>query len=126
MNNDPKRNRRIGVYTTQLNLNDKELRLVKLARELIDKAAKTAKTDEEKKRIAFFLKGFKIFEYFSDIYNYNDLNGSKAAELKSYLKDTIAGDRTMLNVANNANFINEMNLIVDNIVKSKKKIVLKK
>ncbi len=81
---------------------------------------------KKKRGLHFFLKGFKIFEYFSDIYNYNDLNGSKAAELKSYLKDTIAGNGTMLNVAKNSNFVSMMSTIIDNIVKSKNQRLLKR
>ncbi|MBA2561793.1 MAG: DUF4838 domain-containing protein [Chitinophagaceae bacterium] len=124
MNNDPTRNRRIAGYSTQLPLNEKEIQMVKQARQLIDEAAKAAKKDEEKRRIEFFSQGFKVSEYFFDIYNSKDLNNSKVTELKSFLK-TIAGNGMMLHMAKGTDFVTKMNIIVDNVVKSKKQLLLK-
>lgn len=125
MNNDPKRNRRLGSYPTQLSLNEKELQIVKQARQLLNEAANTSLTHEEKKRIDFFSKGFKISEYFFDIYNSKAINEEKAAELKGYLKETIAGDGMMLNMAKDTDFLKTMDMIIDNIVQSKKLLLLK-
>ena len=110
MNNDPKRNRRLGSYITQLPLNENELKLVQEARNLLDKAAKKTSSVDEKKRIEFFSTGFKVSEYFFDLYNSKVYNEQKVAELKNYLKNTIAGDSMMLNIATDSDFLQKMNL----------------
>ena len=121
MNNDPKRNRRIAVYSTQLSLNEKELQMVKKARQLIDEAAKTAETEEQRKRIEIFSNGFKISEYFFDIYNSKNVDENKVSALKNYLKNTVAGNSMMLNIATDTNFIKRMDLDINSVIKSKKK-----
>ncbi len=119
MNNDPKRNRRIGVYETQLALNENELSLLHNARRYIDDAYSIAQTDEEKKRIGFFSDGLKISEGFFEIYNSKQEDPNKADELKNYLKDTVAGNKMMLSIAGEANFLSTMNSLIDKIVKKK-------
>jgi len=121
MNNDPERNRRIAVYSTQLSLNEKELQMVKKARQLINEAAKTAETDEERKRIDLFSKGLRIFESFLNIYNSKDLNETKITELKSYLQQTVAGNSMMLNIATDTDFIRKMNVGIASVIKSRTK-----
>ncbi len=110
MNNDSSRNRRITLYFSQVNLNEKELQLVKQARQLVDEASKAAETDEERKRIDLFSKGLRIFESFLNIYNSKDLNETKITELKSYLQQTVAGNSMMLNIATDTDFIRKMNV----------------
>jgi hypothetical protein len=122
MNNDPTRNRRLAVYTTQLNLNQKELQLVGRARQLINDAANKAATDDEKKRIDLFSKGLKIFESFLDIYNNSkDLNDPKVMQLKNYLQQTVAGNNMMLNQASDTDFARAMNAQINNIIRTKEK-----
>ncbi len=125
MNNDAKRNRRLGSYTTQLPLNEKELEMVQQARKLLNGAANTALTNDEKKRIDFFSKGFKISEYFFDLYNSKDNSEQKGSDLKGFLKNSIAGDSMMLNVAASSDFLQKTNIIIDKIVKQKKAILSK-
>jgi len=120
MNNDPERNRRIAVYSTQLLLNEKELQMVKKARQLINEAAKIAETEEERKRIEIFSNGFKIFEYFLDIYNSKNIDENKVSALKNYLKNTVAGNGMMLNIAADTNFIKKMDGDINSVIKSKK------
>src|SRR6266542_3651318 len=120
MNNDPKRNRRIAVYSTQLSLNEKELQMVKKARQLIDEAAKTAETEEQRKRIEIFSNGFKISEYFFDIYNSKNIDENQVSALKNYLKNTVAGNGMMLNIASDSNFIDRMNTDIGDVMKAKK------
>lgn len=119
MNNDPKRNRRIGGYTTQLSLNEKELAFAAAARKNIDKAYLIAQRDIEKERIDFFSKGFKISEGFFELYNSKDVDTAKANEIKDYLKNKIAGNPMMLNMATDTNFLDGMDNLVDQIIKKK-------
>lgn len=119
MNNDATRNRRLGSYTTQLSLNENELQMVKQARKLLDVAANSALTGDEKKRIDFFSKGFKISEGFFEIYNSTAVDMNKVNELKDYLKNTVAGNIMMLNIAGDSDFITKMTALIDNIVKVK-------
>src|SRR6266542_415980 len=120
MNNDSSRNRRITLYFSQLLLNEKELQMVKKARKLINEAAKIAETEEERKRIEIFSNGFKIFEYFLDIYNSKNIDENKISALKNYLKNTIAGNSMMLNIAADTNFIKKMDVDINSVIKSKK------
>lgn len=120
MNNNPKRNRRIGGYLTQLALDPKELQLVHQARQYINEAYSIAQTKEQKERIDFFSKGFKMSEDLFDLYNSNTANVDKADELKNYIKTTISGNQMMLNEATDKNFEQKMDVLIDQIVKLKK------
>lgn len=125
MNNDATRNRRLGSYTTQLPLNEKELRLVAQARSHLDAAKNTARNESEKKRINFFERGFKFSELFFDLYNSKSNIASKGATIKLYIQNKIAGDSMMLNEATDPNFLKKMNATIDNIVKQKTKVLSK-
>ncbi len=120
MNNDPKRNRRIGGYATQLSLNENELSLVQKARRNIDEAYSIAGTDEQKKRIDLLSQGFKISEDFFEMYNSKIVDSNKVNELKDYLKNTVAGNQMMLNMATDKDFTEKMNALIDQIIKMKK------
>jgi hypothetical protein len=120
MNNDPKRNRRIGGYITQVALNDKEIKLVQEARSYLNKAGPLASTDNQKERIDLFSKGFKISESFFNLYNSSTLDMNEVTELKDYLKNTVSGNQMMLNMATEKDFIDKINLAVDQVVKARK------
>ena len=115
-----KGNRRIGGYATQLSLNENELSLVQKARRNIDKAYSIAGTDEEKKRIDLLSQGFKISEDFFEMYNSKIVDSNKVNELKNYLKNTVAGNQMMLNMATDKDFTEKMNTLIDQIIKMKK------
>jgi len=108
-------------YIGQLALDDARMLMVKQARQFLDEAARmSGTTDEEKKRIDFFSKGFKIPEYFFEIYNSKTVDANKVNELKDYLKNTVAGNQMILNIAADKNFLTTMDALVDQIVKGKK------
>ena len=119
MNNNQQRRRGIRAYLTQLPLDDNELSMVHQARQYIDNAYSIAQTDEEKKRIEFFSDGFKISEGFFEIYNSKTVDMNKVDELKNYLKNTVAGNKMMLSIAGDSNFVSTMNGLLDNIIKKK-------
>ena len=116
MNNDPKRERRIGAYTTQLLLNDNELALLGSARSEINLAITTATTEQEKARISFFSDGFKISEALFSLYNKKDSRSQKGEELKKYLSQNISGNQMMLNMATDKDFIATMDQLIDQII----------
>lgn len=120
MNNDPKANRKIGVYKTQLSLNEKEVVFVNKAREEIDKAYSMAGAEDQKKRIDLFSKGFKISEGFFDIYNSKAVDTAKVNGLRDYLKNTVSGNQMMLNMATEKNCLSVMDNLIDQIMKMKK------
>lgn len=120
MNNDRRRIRGINNYLSQLGLNEKELALVHQARQNIDQAYSIARTDDQRKRIDLFSKGFKISEGLFELYNSKVVDIAKANELKDYFKNTVAGNQMMLNIATNANFLNVIDNLIDQIVKRKK------
>jgi len=108
-------------YMGQLSLDDERMSMVKRARQFLDEAAETkGATDDEKKRIDFFSKGFKISEGFFNLYNSKVVDTSQVNEFKSYLKNTVAGNQRLLNVASDKNFVTEMDNLIDQIVKGKK------
>ncbi|MEO6838215.1 MAG: DUF4838 domain-containing protein, partial [Ginsengibacter sp.] len=120
MNNDPKENRKIGAYNTQLSLNVNELTLLQQARQSIDKANSFAGTDDQKKRIELFSNGFKISEGFFDIFNSKTVDTAKVNGLKDYLKNTVSGNQMMMNMATDKNFLLVMDNLIDQIVNGKK------
>lgn len=120
MNNDPKENRKIGAYNTQLSLNVNELKLLQQAKQSIDKANSLAGTDDQKKRIELFSNGFKISEGFFDIYNSKTVDSTKVNGLKDFLKNTVSGNQMMMNMASDKNFLPVMDNLIDQIVKGKK------
>ena len=71
-------------------------------------------------RIDFFSKGFKLPEYFFEIYNSKTVDVNKVNELKDYLKNTVAGNQTILFIATDKDFLTKMDALVDQIVKGKK------
>ncbi|HEY5462801.1 MAG TPA: DUF4838 domain-containing protein [Hanamia sp.] len=108
-------------YIGQLSLDDAEMLKVKEATQFLDEAEKVnGTTDDERKRIAFFSNGFKISEYFFEIYNSKTADTDKVNELKDYLKNTVAGNERMLNIATDKDFLTKMDALVDEIVKGKK------
>ena len=108
-------------YMGQLALDDTRMLMVKQAGQLLDAAASVnGTTDDEKKRIDFFSKGFKIPEYFFEIYNSPTADINKANELKDYLKNNVSGNQMMLNIAADKNFLTTMDALVDQIEKGKK------
>jgi hypothetical protein len=125
MNNDATRNRRLGAYTTQLPLNEKEMQMVNHARNFLDQAISTASSKEEKKRINFFIKGFRLSQYFFDLYNSKVNIDALGDKLKKYLKENVAGDSMVLNIAKDSDFLPKTNAIIDNIVKQKKTVLSK-
>ena len=125
MNNDATRNRRLSAYTTQLPLNEKEMQMMHYAGNLLDQAVITASSNEEKERINFFAKGFRFSQYFFDLYNSKVNIDALADKLKSYLKENIAGDSMVLNIAKDLDFLPKTDAIIDNIVKQKKTVLSK-
>lgn len=108
-------------YIGQLALDGTRMLMVKQAGQLLDEAASVnGTTDDEKKRIDFFSKGFKIPEYFFEIYNSKTVDLNKVNALKDYLKNTVAGNQTILNIATDKDFLTKMDALVDQIVKGKK------
>jgi hypothetical protein len=108
-------------YMGQLSLDNARMLMVKQARQFLDEASKVnGTTDDERKRIDFFSKGFKISESFFEIYNSKTLDVGKVNELKDFLKNKIVGDQTMLFMATDKNFIVNMDALIDRIVKEKK------
>jgi len=108
-------------YIGQLALDDTRMLMVKQARQLLDAAASVnGTTGDEKNRIDFFSKGFKIPEYFFEIYNSKTVDINKVNELKDYLKNSVAGNQTILNIATDKDFLTKMDALVDQIVKGKK------
>lgn len=108
-------------YVGQLALDDARMLMVKQARQFLDEAARmSGTTNDERKRIDFFSKGFKIPEYFFEIYNSKTVDANKVNELKDYLKNTVAGNQMMLNIATDKDFLKKMDALVDQIVKGKK------
>lgn len=120
MNNNLEQRRGIRAYITQLPLNSKELQLVHQARQYIDEAYLTAQTSDQKERIDFFSKGFRMSEGFFDLYNSDNIDVSKADNLKDYIKNTISGNQMILNEATDKNFEQKMDALIDQIVKQKK------
>jgi hypothetical protein len=105
----------------QLALDDARIRMVKQARQYLDDAARVSGiTGNEKKRIDFFSKGFKISQSFFYLYNSKTIDSSSVNELKDYLKNTVAGNPMMLNLATDKNFLKNMDALIDQIVKAKK------
>lgn len=119
MNNDATRNRRLGAYTTQLPLNENELHLLAQARSNLYAAKNKARDENEKKRIDFFERGFKLSELFFDLYNSKNNIASRGQTLKLYLQNKVAGDSMILNEATDPNFLKRTNTIIDNIVKQR-------
>jgi len=119
MNNYSKIDRKIGSYSTQLVLYENQLALVQQARKSIDKAYSFAAKNDQKKRIKLFSDGFKISEDFFDLYNSKTLDTAKMRDLKDYLKNEIAGNPMMLNIATDKNFLPLMDNLIDQIVKKK-------
>jgi hypothetical protein len=108
-------------YMGQLALDDARIRMVKQARQYLDDAARVSGiTGDEKKRIDFFSKGFKISQSFFYLYNSKTIDSSSVNELKDYLKNTVAGNPMMLNLATDKNFLKNMDALIDQIVKAKK------
>ena len=108
-------------YIGQLSLDDARMSLVQQARQFLDEAEKTGgTTEEERERIDFFSKGFKISEGLFDLYNSKIVDISQANELKDYFKNTVAGNQMMLNIATDKNFVTAMDNLIDQIVKEKK------
>jgi len=108
-------------YMGQLSLDDERMLMVKRARQFLDDAAnRKGTTDDEKKRIDFFSKGFKISEGFFNLYNSKVVDTSKVNEFKNYLKNTVAGNERMLNIATDKDFLTKMDALIDEIVKGKK------
>ncbi len=108
-------------YMGQLFLDDRRLFLIQQARQFLDEAAKTkGTTDDERMRIDFFSKGFKISEGFFKLYNLKIVDTAKVNELKDYLKSTVAGNPMMLNIATDNNFVTVMDNLIDQIARSKK------
>ncbi|HET7115028.1 MAG TPA: DUF4838 domain-containing protein [Hanamia sp.] len=108
-------------YIGQLSLDNTRMLMVKQARQFLDESMKTnGITNDERKRIDFFSNGFKISEYFFDIYNSKTINPDKINEFKEYLKNTVAGNQMMLNMATEKNFLSVMDNLIDQIVKLKK------
>src|SRR6185437_2481810 len=89
------------------------------ARKSIDKAYSFAAKNDQKKRIKLFSDGFKISEDFFDLYNSKTLDTAKMRDLKDYLKNEIAGNPMMLNIATDKNFLPLMDNLIDQIVKKK-------
>jgi hypothetical protein len=108
-------------YIGQLALDDTRIAMVKEARQYLDEATQVSGiTADERKRIDFFSKGFKISESFFYLYNSKTVDNRSVDELRNYLKNTVAGNPLMLNIATDKNFLNNMNALIDQIVKAKK------
>ena len=108
-------------YMGQLSLDNTRMLMVTQARQNLDEAAKTnGTTEDERKRIDFFSKGFKISESFFYLYNSKTFEMNKVNELKDYLKNTVAGNQMMLNIATDKDFLKDMDGLIDQIVKTKK------
>jgi hypothetical protein len=108
-------------YIGQLSLDNVRMFMVTQARLYLNEAAKTdGITEGERKRIDFFSKGFRISEYFFEIYNSKTIDINKINELKDYLKKTIAGNERMLNIATDKDFLLKMDALINQIVKGKK------
>lgn len=120
MNNDTAIGRNINGYLTQLPLNEYQQSLVTQARGYLNKAYSVAKTELQKKRIDFFSKGFKISEGFFNLYNTKVVDSSKVNEFRNYLSSEIAGNPMMLNMATDKDFVNKMNALVGQVLKSKR------
>lgn len=112
-------------YMGQLLLDSTGRLMIKQASQSLENASKIARTDDERKRIDFFSKGFRISEYFFDIYNSVQVNMQEVDELKDYLKNTVAGNGRILNEADNKDFLPKMNVLLDNIIKEKNRTLLK-
>lgn len=124
MNNDTARRRNINGYPTQLPLNAYELSIVQNTRKVINKAYDIAETGLQKKRIELFSKGFRISEGFFDLYNSTVVDSNKVNDFKNYLMTEVAGNPMMLNIAADKDAVSKLNAIVDQVLKSRKKIVL--
>ena len=108
-------------YMGQLSLDDARMLMVKQARQYLDEAIRTkGVTNDQRKRIDFFSNGFKISEGFFDIYNSKTVDTATVNGLKDYLKNTVAGNQMMLNIATDKNFLTVMDNLIDQIVKGKK------
>ena len=120
MNNDPKRERRLGSYITQLQINQKESSLIAKAALYIQKAKAITTNDLCKERIDFFSRGFKISQKFFDLYKSTENKSAKAEELKEYLQKEVAGNEMMLNMATENDFLAKMDDLIDKIANIKK------
>lgn len=108
-------------YIGQLALDDTRIAMVKQSRRYLEEAARVSGiTADERRRIDFFSKGFKISESFFYLYNSKTVDNRGVDELKGYLKNIVAGNPLMLNIATDKNFLNNMNALIDQIVKAKK------
>jgi hypothetical protein len=115
MNNNPTRMRKMFSFPQQLLLDEREIALVKKAREHLNKASQMVKSAEEKKRIELFSKSFRLSEYLFELANSEQVTKAKVEEVKKYAKDVLSTDTmTFYAVRNPGNFMS----IVNNAIQS--------
>jgi hypothetical protein len=101
MNNNLNQYRKMFLYPQQFLLSEAEMALVQKARGHLNKAAKQARTPEEKQRIALFSKSFRLSEYLFEVANAKEIKREKLNEITRYVDEVIATDPMTLYMARN-------------------------
>lgn len=76
-------------------------RIVKECRALLDKAATTAKSTDERRRVELFSKSFRLSEYMFEFANAKQVKVSRLQELRQHVNSNIATDPMTLYLSGN-------------------------
>ncbi|MBD0258770.1 MAG: DUF4838 domain-containing protein [Cytophagales bacterium] len=121
MNNNPAQYRKLFSFPQQFLLIAPELALVQKARGHLDKAARQARTPEEKQRIALFSKTFRLSEYLFEVANAKEIKRARLAEITRYVDEVLLKDPlTLYLVRKPADLKAQVQYAVDRCVAGKK------
>lgn len=120
MNNNPNQYRKMFMYPQQLLLSAPELALVQKARGHLNKAARLARTPEEKQRIELFSKTFRLSEYLFELANAQEIRRAKISEITRYVDEVIAHDPMTLYATRTGAFKAHVQQAVDRCIAGKK------
>jgi hypothetical protein len=84
--------RKLGRWTTQFLLNDKQKQMVLACRADLEEAKKLAATDQQKQRIDLFSKTFHLSEMLFDLANTATPTAQQGEAIRQYVATTIAPD----------------------------------
>jgi hypothetical protein len=120
MNNNPDQYRKMFVYPQQFLLSEAEAALVRKARGHLNKAARLARTAEEKQRIDLFSKTFRLSEYFFELANATEIKRGKLSEITRYADEVIAPDPMTLYITRTGALKSQVQQAIDRCVAGKK------
>ncbi len=91
-NNNPAQYIKLFMFPQQFLLNASQQALVQRARGYLDKAARQARTPEEKQRIALFSKTFRLSEYLFEVANAKEVRRARLGEIMRYVDEVLVKD----------------------------------